>query len=152
MEINKENKEIVNILQELLQKNYDAEAGYKQVMTKAKSMGLKEWLQAKARQRSEFATQLDVMIREYNATPADEGTILGTMHRAWIDFKTTLSADTDKALLEECIRGEEASVTEYENQLENVADYLPIKELLFAQMTSVKTALNAVERLEDIIG
>lgn len=151
MELKKINKDTVNILQELLQKNYDAEAGYKQVMTKAKNPGLKEWLQSKAKQRSEFTTQLDTMIREFNATPAQEGSLLGSAHRTWIDLKTNLSYDTDEAILEECIRGEKASVNEYETQLKKVSDYLPIKDLLHNQMTSVKKALNTVERLEDII-
>ncbi|ALJ05136.1 hypothetical protein APS56_08355 [Pseudalgibacter alginicilyticus] len=151
MELKIENKEIVNVLQELLQKNYDAEAGYKQVMTKAKSQGLKEWLQLKAKQRSEYATQLDNVIRNFNATPAEDGTVLGSVHRGWIDVKTTLSSDTDESILEECIRGEKASVSEYETQLEKVSDYLPIKDLLNNQMTSIKTALNTVKRMEDII-
>lgn len=151
MELKKVNKEIVDILQELLKKNYDAEAGYKQVMTKAKSPGLKKWLQLKAKQRSEYATQLDTIIREFNATPAEDGTILGSVHRAWIDLKTTLSSETDEAILEECIRGEEASVNEYETQLEKVSDFLPIKDLLNQQMISIKTALEKVKRIEDII-
>lgn len=151
MELRKINKEIVDILQELLQKNYDAEAGYKQVMIKAKSSGLTQWLQLKAKQRSEYATQLDAIIREFNGTPANDGTVLGSMHRAWIDLKTTLSSDTDEAILEECIRGEEASVSEYEAQLEKVSEYLPIKDLLYQQLTSIKTALTTVKKLEDVI-
>tara|TARA_R110002049_G_scaffold309311_1_gene521164 strand:- start:19638 stop:20096 length:459 start_codon:yes stop_codon:yes gene_type:complete len=151
MELKHINQEIVDILQELLQKNYDAEAGYKQVMTKAESPSLKEWLQNKAKQRNQFATQLDSMTRQFNATPAEGGTVLGTMHRAWIDVKTALSSDTDESLLEECIRGEKASISEYETQLKKVSDYLPIKDLLYQQMTSIYTALNTVKKIEDII-
>ncbi len=150
MEIKKEHEEIVNVLQELLQKNFDAEAGYKQVMIKAENGALKNWLQQKAQQRHLFATQLDCMIREMNATPAEDGTILGSAHRAWIDIKTTLSTNTDQALLEECIRGEKASVEEYQKQLDNLDKYPGVKELIYGQYTTIKTALSTVKTLEDL--
>ena len=150
MEIKKEHEEIVNVLQELLQKNFDAEAGYKQVMIKSENGALKNWLQQKAQQRHLFATQLDCMIREMNATPAEDGTILGSAHRAWIDIKTTLSTNTDQALLEECIRGEKASVDEYQTQLDNLDKYPGVKELIYGQYTTIKNALNTVKTLEDL--
>ncbi|WP_372753116.1 PA2169 family four-helix-bundle protein [Mariniflexile sp.] len=150
MEITKVNKEIVDVLQELLQKNYDAEAGYKQIMQKAEDGLLKNWLQVKAKQRSQFANELDGLIRQLNATPATDGTVLGSMHRAWIDVKTTLSANTDEAILEECIRGEKASVEEYEKQLSKVSNYSDINMLIYQQMVSIKTALNTVKKLEDL--
>ena len=55
MNISEKNKEQVDALQELLEKNYDAEAGYQKVMTKAESRTLKSWLQDKAASRSHFA-------------------------------------------------------------------------------------------------
>lgn len=150
MEITKANKETVNILQELLQKNYDAEAGYKQIMQKADDKILKNWLQVKAKQRSQFANELDGLIRNLNGTPVVDGSLLGSAHRAWIDVKTTLSSNTDEAILEECIRGEKASVNEYEKQLEKVSNYSDINNLIYNQLVSVKTALGTVKRLEDI--
>ncbi|MEN3322849.1 PA2169 family four-helix-bundle protein [Mariniflexile soesokkakense] len=150
MEITKANKEIVNILQELLQKNYDAEAGYKQIMQIADDEILKDWLKVKAKQRSQFANELDGLIRNLNGTPVTDGSLLGSAHRAWIDVKTTLSSNTDEAILEECIRGEEASVNEYEKQLEKVSNYSDVNNIIYNQLVSVKTALGTVKRLEDI--
>ena len=151
METTKVNKETIDVLQELLQKNYDAEAGYKQVMTKAQNLPLKGWLQSKAQQRSAFATELDSKIRELHGEPVEDGSILGSAHRAWIDVKTTLSSDTDEAILEECIRGEKASVDEYETQLEKVRSYSEVNHLLHNQLTNIKIALNTVKTLEDIV-
>lgn len=150
MELTKANKEAVGVLQELLQKNYDAEEGYKQVMIKVENRLLKNWLQVKAKQRNYFATQLDSLIRELGATPANDGTLLGSVHRTWIDLKTALSSNTDEAILEECIRGEKASVDEYENQLEKLNDHSNIKNLIYSQLESIKNALDTVKRLEDI--
>ena len=150
MEIKESHEDIVNVLQELLQKNYDAEAGYKQVMVKSENLALKTWLQKKAQQRHLFATQLDFMIRELNVTPAVDGTLLGTAHRAWIDVKTTLSSNADEAILQECIRGENASVEEYEKQLNALESNPGIKDLLNSQLSTIKAALNTFKTLEDL--
>lgn len=145
------NKEKVNALQNLLQKNYDAEAGYKQVMVKAENQPLKNWLLKKAAQRNHFATELDSELRKLNVEPKESGTLAGDVHRVWIDVKTALSKNDDEALLEECIRGEKASVDEYESQLKKI----PVSDnsftLITNQMEMVKSALVTVKRLEDII-
>ncbi|RAJ18023.1 ferritin-like domain-containing protein [Olleya aquimaris] len=151
MKTTQSNQDTVNALQELLQKNYDAEAGYKQVMTKTENQHLKNWLQQKALQRNTFATELDHQIRKHNAEPKTDGTLKGDLHRGWINIKSTLSKDTDEALLEECIRGEKASVEEYESQLENFNNNPEIKTIVQSQLTTVKSALNTVKKLEDIV-
>ncbi|WP_281847736.1 ferritin-like domain-containing protein [Olleya namhaensis] len=152
MKITKDNKELVNTLQDLLQKNYDAEAGYKQVMQKTENQPLKNWMQQKALQRNTFATELDFQIRKHNAEPKASGTLAGDLHRGWINVKSTLTSDTDEALLEECIRGEKASLTEYEEKLERFNEDSEIKTIIQTQLTTVRSALNTVKKLEDIIG
>ncbi|PKG50758.1 MULTISPECIES: ferritin-like domain-containing protein [Olleya] len=152
MKITKDNKELVNTLQDLLQKNYDAEAGYKQVMQKTENQPLKNWMQQKALQRNTFATELDFQIRKHNAEPKASGTLTGDLHRGWINVKSTLTSDTDEALLEECIRGEKASLTEYEEKLERFNEDSEIKTIIQTQLTTVRSALNTVKKLEDIIG
>ncbi len=150
MNISDKNKEQVDALQELLKKNYDAEAGYKKVMTKAESSTLKSWLQDKAASRSHFATELDTQIRQLNAEPVSSGTTSGSLHRTWIDVKTALSSDTDESILEECIRGEKASVSEYEEQMSNVNFNSEIRNVLYGQKERIESSLNTVESLEEI--
>ncbi|WP_299250279.1 PA2169 family four-helix-bundle protein [uncultured Lacinutrix sp.] len=151
MKTTENNQNLVNSLQDLLQKNYDAEAGYKQVMQKAQSEPLKNWLQQKALQRNTFATELDFQIRKHNAEPKASGTLKGDLHRGWINVKSTLTSNTDEALMEECIRGEKESVKEYEEQLGNFNTDTEIKTIIQSQLTTVKSALNTVKKLEDII-
>lgn len=145
------NKEIVGALQNLLQKNYDANAGYKQVMVKTENEPLKKWLMEKSAQRNQFATELDKELRRLNVEPKESGSISGDAHRVWIDVKTALSANKDEAILEECMRGEKASVDEYANQLENIAVKDGSYDVIRNQMLKVQSALSTVKRLEDIV-
>src|SRR5690606_22436596 len=112
-------KEIVNNLQDLLEKNYDAEKGFTKAMKDAKNQSLKRFLQQQAAQRSRFATELDQQIRSLNEQPKESGSFTGDLHRTWIDIKSSVAGNTDEAVLEECIRGEKASWKEYEEKLQN---------------------------------
>jgi uncharacterized protein (TIGR02284 family) len=143
-------KEIVSNLQGLLEKNYDAEKGYKKAMTNAKSPNLKKFLQKQAAQRSRFANELTQEIRGLNEEPKDSGSFTGDLHRAWIDIKTAVSGNEDEAVLEECIRGEKASVEEYDEKLENQNFPPQISSVLQKQASEIKQTLNRVKRLEDL--
>lgn len=151
MENSKHNEKLVDALQELLQKNYDAEKGFKQVMQKAENPQLKNWLQKKAVERSGFANEIDQELRNLNASPKEEGSFAGSAHRVWIDVKTALSADKDEAILEECIRGEKASADEYEDQLESAYFSGSAKTVLSKQRAKVEQTLRTVKRLEDLV-
>ena len=151
MEISEQHKRQVNSLQELLQKTYDAEAGYKQVMTKAANTPLKNWLQEKAKQRAQFANELDAQIRNFNAEPIREGSTIGDVHRTWIDVKAALSSNTDEAILEECIRGEEATLDEYSKQMESETFDPSVHNIIAHQRSKVLSDLRTVRSLEEVV-
>ena len=141
---------LVDNLQELLEKNYDAEKGFTKAMKDAKGSNLKKFLQQQAAQRSRFATELDQQIRNLNEEPKDSGSFTGDLHRTWIDIKSAIAGNTDEAVLEECIRGEKASWNEYEEKLKE--QYFPphISTVLQKQASEIHNTLNSVKTLEDL--
>ncbi|WP_432411352.1 ferritin-like domain-containing protein [Rasiella sp. SM2506] len=141
---------LVNNLQELLEKNYDAEKGFTKAMKDAKNNNLKQYFKYQAAQRSQFANELTNEIINLNETPKESGSTTGTLHRAWIDIKTSLSGDKDEAVLEECIRGEKASVEEYEERLKENRFPTQIESTLSNQKTRIQNTLNKVRTLEDL--
>ncbi|KAA3624247.1 MAG: PA2169 family four-helix-bundle protein [Flavobacterium sp.] len=151
-EIAKENihDNVVDSLQDILKRNYDAQAGYKRAMEHADSDYLKQFLKDRAVQRSHFATEIDQELRRLNEEPVDSGSTKAALHRSWMDVKNFVSSSTDEALLEECIRGEKASVKTYENVLDNQNFSPETTSMLNKQLMRVKNSLNEVKRLEDI--
>jgi uncharacterized protein (TIGR02284 family) len=143
-------KEIVNNLQDLLEKNYDAEKGFTKAMKDAKNQSLKRFLQQQAAQRNRFATELDQQIRNLNEQPKESGSFTGDLHRTWIDIKSSVAGNTDEAVLEECIRGEKASWKEYEEKLQNKNFPSNISGVLQNQATEIHNTLNRVKTLEDL--
>ncbi|MCK7589635.1 PA2169 family four-helix-bundle protein [Subsaxibacter sp. CAU 1640] len=143
-------KETVNVLQGIIEKNYDAEKGYKKAMEDAKNPALKGFLQDQAARRSRFATAIDQKLRQLGETPKEKGSTTGTLHRAWIDIKSSLAGNDDEAVLEEVIRGEKASVDEYQDVLNKHTLSPEITHELQTQLGDIQGTLNKVKRLEDI--
>jgi uncharacterized protein (TIGR02284 family) len=142
-------KEHAEALQVLLQKNYDAEKGFKKAITKTENESLKEFLKRQALKHNRFATELDREIRSLNEHPKEEGSFTGKLSRAWMDIKVAVSGDHDEAILEECVRGEKDSAKEYEEALDenNFAPHL--EEVLKKQLSDIKTMIVEVKSMED---
>lgn len=143
-------KETVNLLQGILEKNYDAEKGYKKAMTDAENPALKNFLQAQALQRSNFATAIDKELRDLGEEPKESGSVTGSLHRAWIDIKSSVAGNDDEAVLEEVIRGEKASVDEYQDAINNNALPPKIDSVLKSQLRDIQGTLSRVKTLEDL--
>jgi len=142
--------EITESLQDLLEKNYDAEKGFTKAMGNVKSVSLKNFLKNQAAQRSRFATELDQELRNLNEEPIESGSVTGDLHRAWIDIKSAFTGNEEESVLEECIRGEKASAEEYEEKLEKY-NYPPhLAEVLRNQSNEIHQTLSRVKRLEDL--
>ena len=150
-EVNSEiHDDIVDNLQDLLEKNYDAEKGFKKAMTDAKSPSLKQFLMKQAAQRGRFANELTQELRNLNEEPKEGGSFTGDLHRAWIDIKTAVVGNEDEAVLEECIRGEKASAEEYEEKLQKYNFPPQISNILQKQSGEIHQTLSRVKRLEDL--
>lgn len=145
-------EKLVTSLQEILQKNYDAEEGLKHVMQKTDSTVLKNWLQKKAEERKGFAAEIETELKKLGAESTASGSVLGTVHRVWINVKTALSTNRAETILEECIRGDAASVEEYKEQLE--APYMAgsVIEVLTNQKVKIEQSLNTFKQMEDLVG
>lgn len=141
--------EISKKLNELLEKNYDAEKGFKNAAEDVKNERLKRFFKEKAQQRYDFGHELKSEIRNFGETP-DKGTSFkGDAHRMWMDLKTALSSDNEEAVLEEAIRGEKAAVEDY-NKVIGKSELPPsTANLLLKQRNAIERTLNEVKDLED---
>jgi uncharacterized protein (TIGR02284 family) len=147
----KHTKEITDRLNDLLEKNYDAEAGYNAAKEHVKSSSLKDFFNSRAKDRYNFGHELKEEIRLFSETP-DKGTSLkGDAHRIWMDLKSKFSDDNDEALLEEAVRGEEKALEEYKDILDQMVLAPSTEQMLKKQRDSVKAALKSVKTFEELM-
>ncbi len=143
-------EKLVDNLQVLLEKNYDAEKGFTKAMKDAKNPRLKTFLQHQAAQRSRFTNELTHVIKNLNEEPKKSGSFTGDLHRTWIDIKSAVSGNEDEAVLEECIRGEKASWDEYSDKLKKENFPPTISSIIQKQASEIHNTLSKVKTLEDL--
>ncbi|WP_026775424.1 PA2169 family four-helix-bundle protein [Polaribacter sp. Hel_I_88] len=143
-------EKISNKLNELLEKNYDAEKGYLNSAENVDSTRLKIFFKNRASERSQFAKELRTEILSYGQIPEDEGSFQGTMHRNWMSLKSLFSGNDEEAILEEALRGEKASLDEYKEIL-NYEDFAPsTQKMLEMQHQKIQAAINSLMVEEEL--
>ncbi|MCF1420517.1 ferritin-like domain-containing protein [Mangrovimonas futianensis] len=144
-------KDMSNKLNELLEKNYDAEKGYLNAMEQVENDRLKMFFKRRASERSMFAKELRTEILQYGETPEKSGTFQGALHRNWMNLKNTFSQNSEEAVLEEAIRGEEASLEEYNAILKDRNLPPSIDALLNKHKNAIQSAINTEKVHEESI-
>lgn len=151
MDASEYKQKLIDSLQKILQKNYDAAEGLKHVSQKTNSDVLKNWLEKKAEEREGFVSEIEKELKKLGAESEVSHSILRSVHTVWIDVKTALSTNRAETVLEECIRGDKASVKEYTEQLE--APYMAgsVIAVLTDQKAKVEHSLFMFKRMEDLV-
>ncbi|PQV51566.1 uncharacterized protein (TIGR02284 family) [Jejuia pallidilutea] len=144
-------EKISNKLNELLVKNYDAEKGYINAAENVDSSTLKIFFKRRATERSEFAKEIRTEILRYGEDPKDSGSFKGTVHRNWMSLKSLFSSNDEEAILEEAIRGEEASLEEYNEILEDKTLPPSIDNMLIKQRDAIQAAINTEKVHEELV-
>ncbi|MFD1017314.1 ferritin-like domain-containing protein [Winogradskyella rapida] len=144
-------EEISNQLNELLEKNYDAEKGYLNAADNVESKNLKIFFKRRASERSEFAKELRTEILQYGEIPEDSGSFKGAVHRNWMSLKSTFSSNNEEAILEEALRGEKASLEEYNDLIKEPNLPPSIDALLLKHKNAIQAAINTEKVEEELL-
>jgi len=137
-------------LNDLLEKTYDAEKGFKKAAENVEHSALKSYFNQKAQERYNFGHELKSEIKSFNQDVDKGGSLTGKAHRAWMDVKSLFSADDEESMLEEAIRGEKTAVEEYEDVLSETTLPSSTKSLLTSQKNTIENGLSNIKRLEDL--
>lgn len=112
-----DNDEVIDVLNDLLETSRDGVYGFRTSAEHADSADVKHLLSLRASNCAAAVAELEQAIRQRGGEPAEGGTVAGSMHRGWVAVKTAFSTMDDKAVLEECERGEDSAVASYRKAL-----------------------------------
>ncbi|NML13531.1 ferritin-like domain-containing protein [Azohydromonas caseinilytica] len=142
------NDEVIDTLNDLIETCKDGEYGFRTSSEHAKNPELKTLLLDRANDCQRGASELQSLVVQLGGEADTGGSALGAMHRGWVAVKATLSSYDDKAILEECERGEDTALTSYRNAL---AKPLPpqIQAVVDRQYQGVKRNHDQVRELRN---
>jgi uncharacterized protein (TIGR02284 family) len=140
--------DVVDALQNLVECCKDGEYGFRTSAEQAKRQDLKSLLLQRAEDCRRGADELNAKIRSLGGKVEDSGSALGAMHRGWVSMKSTLSTYDDKAVLEECERGEDNALARYRKAMKQ---QLPpeVQQMVERQMQGVQRNHDQIKMLRD---
>jgi uncharacterized protein (TIGR02284 family) len=151
MEIGNTHSEILDRLNTLLTRTRDGERGYQEAAENAKDAELKSLFLTQSRQRSEYATEIDREIRTLGGDPENSTSLAADLHRAWISIKSTFTGNDDKAVVEECKRGDGQALEDYQEILQSTSLAASTRELLLRQKERIESAHASMARLANVV-
>lgn len=149
--MNNTREEILDQLGKLLTLSNDAEEGYKEAAENVDGSELKTLFLKQSQQRAEFAQELDREIRTLGGDPDNSTSITADLHRAWINIKSAFTSNDDKAVVQECHRGDQEALNDYNSVLQETNLAASTRELLLRQKQSIDTANSTMARLAQVV-
>ncbi len=110
--------DVVDVLNDLIECCRDGEYGFNLCAEHVQNPELKQRLAQHADECRSAARELMDCIRRLGGDVDDGGSMMGSMHRGWVSVKGTLAGYSDRAMLEEVERGEDAALARYHKALD----------------------------------
>ncbi len=144
------NDDVISTLNGLIETCKDGQEGYKQAAEGIQNSQLKSVFYELDQQRSQFAGELQGLVRELGGDPENSGSFSGALHRGWINIKAAVTGKDEGAILNECERGEDVAKNTFKEALEQ---HLPanIAAIVQTQYTAVQAAHDQIKAFRDSV-
>lgn len=119
------NKEIVEVLNDLIRINRDRIAGYEKAVENLEDGDavLRTLFYQLSDESQKMKEELSNEVRSLGGEPAEDSTMSGKIYRAWMDVKDVFSGDDAKSALEACEYGEDAAQKAYGEAIDDSKDF-----------------------------
>ena len=144
----KSNDEAVSTLNDLIETCRDGQKGFADAAKDAERADLKEQFHKYSTQRGAFVGELSALVKTLGGDPADSGHVAAAAHRGWMAVKTAVASRDDKAILEECERGEDYAKKAYTDALK-VTMPASAQQLVSRQADDVRQAHDKIRDLRN---
>jgi uncharacterized protein (TIGR02284 family) len=140
--------DVIDALNDLVETCKDGEYGFRACAEHADRADLKSLFMQRADDCRGAAQELMEHIRGLGGKPEEGGSVMGAVERGWVAVKAKLTTYDDKAMLEECERGEDNALARYRKALKKP---LPagIKLIVERQLQGVQRNHDQIKMLRD---
>ena len=144
-----QNSDVVKAINEVIETCKDGEYGFRTCAANATSTALRQVFEQRAHDCAKGAAELQALVGQYGGKAEDGGSVLGALHRGWVKVVDTVTGTSDKAILDECERGEDAALARYRAALKEADLPADVRAVLAHQQEGVQRNHDQVKALRD---
>ncbi|MGY4490446.1 PA2169 family four-helix-bundle protein [Pseudomonas sp. TE3610] len=111
------NKEVISVLNDLIQTSKDGQEGFKTCAEDIKNAELKALFVKRSQECAAAAVELQAEVHALGGEPEDSTSVAGDLHRRWVDVKSVFTGKDEEAVLNEAERGEDHAIKAYKEAL-----------------------------------
>jgi uncharacterized protein (TIGR02284 family) len=146
--ITMDNDKVVSTLNDLIETCKDGEEGFRQCADGVNDPTMKSTLMTRAQGCATAAGELQGLVRAYGGDPETGSSISGSLHRRWVDVKSTVTGKDETTVLNECERGEDVAMRSYQDALKE--DLPPdVRQVVERQYQGVKRNHDEVKAMRN---
>ncbi|MEO7071562.1 MAG: PA2169 family four-helix-bundle protein [Rhodanobacter sp.] len=109
----------IKTLNDLIATTLDSADGYAEAAKDAKSESLVSLFRARGTERHSVARTLQECVRSLGGKPEDDGTVLASAHRMFVNLRTSMTKADNKAVVDEVERGEDHIKSKFEDAMKD---------------------------------
>jgi len=141
------NNEVIAILNDLIETCKDGQEGYRIAAENISNSEFRRLFNIFSQQRAQFVSELQAEVHRLGGSPVSRGTLAGSLHREWLNVKTTFTGADEASIIAQCQLGEEAAVNHYQEALK--ADLpLDVQYVVKRQYMDIKDAYDRIRILQ----
>jgi uncharacterized protein (TIGR02284 family) len=109
----------IKTLNSLIETTLDSADGYAEAAKDAKSESLISLFRERSTERRQVASTLQQRVRLLGGDPEDDGTVLASAHRMFVNLRSSLTSNDNKAVVDEVERGEDHIKSKFEDAMKD---------------------------------
>lgn len=140
-------EKVVSTLNDLIETCRDGQEGFKTAAEGVNDSQLRTLFLDYSRQRGQICQDLTQIVRQLGGDPEKTGHVSAALHRGWINIKQAVTGKDEKAVVDECERGEDMAVEGFKKALQ---ENLPVevRTVVERDYTLVKQAHDRLSALK----
>jgi uncharacterized protein (TIGR02284 family) len=140
----------IDALKTLLTRLIDSREGYREALDDVTSPAIKTLFTDFMSRRDRNASELRAYLTKEGHSADDDGSILASAHRTFMNLKDMVTSSDDAAVLAEIVRGEKTLLDAYDTAIASAGGGDPEFAFLTAQHSDLKTTIAQLELRKDI--
>jgi uncharacterized protein (TIGR02284 family) len=138
----------VTVLKTLTDTLADSVNGYREAASHVESQDFRQMFTDLADKRSQVLSDLDAELGRLGGSADRDGSTLGGLHQAWLDFKSNFTGRDDKAVINEVERGEDYLKEKFETALNADSLDANVRPAIERAYSSVREGHDRVSQLK----